>query len=36
MPAFIQSIENWLVLISGVLVIIGGFNYLRASKRKYY
>jgi predicted membrane channel-forming protein YqfA (hemolysin III family) len=36
MPAFIQSIESWLILISGVLVIIGGFNYLRASKRKYY
>ena len=36
MPAFIQSIESWLILISGVLVIIGGINYLRASKRKYY
>jgi predicted membrane channel-forming protein YqfA (hemolysin III family) len=36
MPAFIQSIENWLVLISGVLVIIGGINYLRASRKKYY
>jgi len=36
MPAFIQSIESWLILISGVLVIIGGINYLRTSKRKYY
>ena len=36
MPAFIQSIESWLILISGALVIIGGINYLRASKRKYY
>jgi len=36
MPAFIQPIESWLILISGVLVIIGGLNYLRASKRKYY
>lgn len=36
MPAFIQSIEGWLILISGVLVLIGGINYLRASKRKYY
>ena len=36
MPALIQSIESWLILISGVLVIIGGINYLRVSKRKYY
>ena len=35
MPAFIQSIESWLILISGVLVIIGGINYLRTSKRYY-
>jgi len=36
MPAFIQSIESWLILISGVLVIIGGINYLRTSRRRYY
>jgi len=35
MPAFIQSIDKWLILISGVLVIIGGINYLRASKSSY-
>lgn len=32
MPAFILSIENWLILISGVLVIIGGIKYLKAKK----
>jgi len=36
MPAFIQSIEGWLILISGALVIIGGINYLRTSRRRHY
>jgi len=36
MPAFIQSMESWLILISGVLVIIGGINYLRTSRRRFY
>jgi len=32
MPAFIQSIDKWLILISGVLVIIGGIYYLKTKK----
>jgi len=27
MPSFILSIDNWLTLISGALLIIGGFMY---------
>ena len=29
---FLNSIEKWVILIGGVLVIAGGINYLRASR----
>jgi predicted membrane channel-forming protein YqfA (hemolysin III family) len=31
MPDFIQSIDNWIIFVTGVLVIIGGMKYLRRS-----
>ena len=33
MPGFIQGINEWIVFVGGVLVIIGGINYLRAGNR---
>jgi len=32
MPDFIQSVDKWIVLIAGVLVIMGGLSYLRANR----
>jgi len=29
LPKFISGFENWIILISGILVILGGINYLR-------
>ena len=35
MPEFILQIEKWIMFASGILLIFGGINYKRASK-KYY
>lgn len=35
MPAAIQSIHNWIVLIGGVLILIGGINHYRASRLRF-
>ncbi|MEX0920487.1 MAG: hypothetical protein WDZ69_02805 [Candidatus Pacearchaeota archaeon] len=35
MPNFIESIDSWIVLIAGILVILGGVNYFRANKNPY-
>ena len=32
MPGFIQGVNEWIVFVGGVLVIIGGINYLRAGR----
>ena len=32
MPGFIESIDRWLTLIGGVLILIGGFSYYRSSR----
>jgi len=32
MPGFIQGINEWIVFVGGVLVIIGGINYLRTGR----
>jgi len=32
MPDFIQSVNNWIVFIAGVLVIIGGMKYLKSNR----
>ena len=32
MPGFIQGINEWIVFVGGVLVVIGGINYLRTGR----
>ncbi len=32
---FISSIENWIILAGGILVLAGGINYLRKSRLPY-
>ncbi|MBU0894087.1 MAG: hypothetical protein KKF48_04315 [Nanoarchaeota archaeon] len=31
-PAFISTMESWLLFIGGILIIIGGINFFRASR----
>ncbi|MGD9276443.1 MAG: hypothetical protein PVJ67_04680 [Candidatus Pacearchaeota archaeon] len=33
-PEVISNFEAWIILIGGVLVLLGGINYLRIGKRK--
>lgn len=33
LPEFISKIENWIVLVGGILILIGGINYIRAGKK---
>ena len=35
MPEIIFNIDKWLTLVGGILIIIGGINYFRASKKDY-
>lgn len=35
MPEFIQSADKWILLVGGILIILGGINYLRAGKNKF-
>mgnify|MGYP001594164615 CR=1 FL=1 len=32
LPSFDSSINNWIIAVAGILLIIGGLNYLRASR----
>ncbi len=33
-PDYIKSFEPWIIFAGGILVLLGGINYLRASKPK--
>lgn len=33
LPDFVSEINKWIILVGGFLIIIGGINYLRASKK---
>lgn len=35
-PEFLKSIESWIRLIAGVLLVIGGINFSRVSNRHMY
>ena len=35
LPAFFSGINQWIILVGGVLVLLGGINYLRLSKYQY-
>lgn len=32
LPKFITDLDNWISLVGGILIIIGGFVYLKISK----
>ncbi len=32
MPAFVTSINKWIVLVGGILIIFGGINLLRLNR----
>jgi len=34
MPGFIRSLDKLIILVSGVMVLFGGINYIRYSKTK--
>ncbi len=33
LPTFILNLDKWIVFIGGILIIVGGINYLRAGKK---
>ena len=35
-PEFILKIDKWLILIGGILIIMGGINYVRTGKKLKY
>lgn len=34
-PEFVSSFEAWIIFVGGILILVGGINYLRTSKKKY-
>lgn len=30
-PSYISELDSWIITVSGVLVVLGGINYVRAS-----
>ena len=35
LPELILDINKWIIFIGGVLILVGGINHLRASKKSY-
>jgi cytochrome c biogenesis protein CcdA len=35
LPEFISNINDWIIFVGGILIIVGGINYLRANKKSY-
>jgi hypothetical protein len=35
-PEAISSVDPWSIFVGGILIILGGINYLRAGVRRYY
>lgn len=35
-PDFMLKIDRWIILVGGVLIVIGGINYLRNRSRLQY
>lgn len=33
LPEFVLNIDKWIIFAGGILIILGGINYLRATKR---
>jgi len=35
-PEFIANLDKWIILVGGILIFIGGVNYLRVGKKLVY
>lgn len=35
-PDFMSKIDRWVILVGGVLIVVGGINYLRARNKFQY
>ena len=33
-PEIISDVNNWIILVGGILILLGGMNYLRTAKKK--
>ena len=33
LPGFVDIIDKWMFVIGGILILLGGINYLRAGKK---
>ena len=33
LPEFVSNVDKWIMFFGGILIIVGGINYLRASKK---
>jgi len=36
LPTFSTIVNNWILFVGGILIIIGGINYLRVGYRRYH
>jgi hypothetical protein len=36
LPDFLDSVNKWIILVGGILIVIGGINSLRAGKKKSF
>lgn len=34
-PEFVSGFEAWIIFVGGILILVGGINYLRTSKKRY-
>jgi len=35
LPELVSTFDNWIKLIAGILIILGGFNFLRVNRLKW-
>ena len=33
LPDFVLNIDKWIIFVGGILIIVGGINYIRVSKK---
>ncbi len=35
LPEFVMVIDKWIILVGGLLIFLGGVNFLRTHRRRY-
>lgn len=35
LPGFLTNFNNWIIFVGGILIIVGGINFLRARRERY-